>query len=116
MAAKKSTTKKTNSSKKQAQNTNSFEQLQNDAKEVLYAGLGVYGRLFDEVNARMDTARNGRSKNWKDLVARGEKLHKDFNETVESGDWPVSFDMDEMRANIEKKFEELSARFKPADA
>ena len=126
MAAKKTSAKKTKTSKKKVQNTNSFEKLLNDAKDVLYASLGAYGKILDEVNARMDTARNDRSRNWQELVARGEKLHKDLNEKVKSFDGEVTFDvpvyvdvdefrssMKEMRSNLEEKIEELKARLQP---
>jgi len=45
-------------------------------KEVMYAQLGVYGKLYDEVNTRVSRVRKDAPKQWNELVKRGERVQE----------------------------------------
>jgi hypothetical protein len=52
--------------------------VQETVKEVAYAQLGLYGRVYDEVNARMSRVRRDAPKQWGELVKRGEQVQRDL--------------------------------------
>lgn len=74
----------------------SFEKLGDTAKEVAYAQLGVYGRVYDEVNDRVSQARKDAPKRWDALVKRGEKVQRDIEKAQK-----------DLRSDIEKRQKEL---------
>ena len=49
-------------------------------KEVVYAQLGVYGKVYDEVNSRVSQARKDAPKQWTNLVKRGERVQRDLTQ------------------------------------
>lgn len=119
----------TKKASKKTQNSNSvsFEQVVERAKEVVYAGLGVYGKAYDEIQSRVESMRGDSNNEWNSLVARGESMHKQFNEKVENFDGEFTFEipvyvelddirerLETLRANIDEKFEDLKTRFQPA--
>lgn len=55
-----------------------INKVQETVKEVAYAQLGLYGRVYDQVNARMSRVRKDAPKQWGDLVKRGEQVQRDL--------------------------------------
>ena len=87
-----------------------FSEAQKTAKQVWFAGLGAYGRVFDEVStratkvseelqARYSRLQEERAELVEDLVARGEKVQDDAEARLKEG-----------RANIEDQIETAKNR------
>ena len=76
------------------------EKLTATVKEVVFAQLGVYGRIYDEVNDRVTKARKDAPKQWNELVKRGERVQKDFSKARK--DIPS-----EIRKDVEKRVADL---------
>lgn len=53
-------------------------------KNVVYAQLGVYGKVYDEVSSRFEATVEEAPKQWDALVERGEKVQKDFEKSQSS--------------------------------
>ena len=80
----------------------SAEKAQDLAKEVVAANLGVYGKIYDEVSARIESGREEAPKQWDELVKRGRQLQSDMEKSQE-----------ELKTKI--KDSELAAKIKDID-
>ena len=65
----------------------SIDKVSGTVKEVAYVQLGLCGKAYDEVNARMSKVRKDAPKQWTQLVKRGEQVQRDRREP-ESNDAP----------------------------
>ncbi|NIB40720.1 phasin family protein [Pseudomaricurvus alkylphenolicus] len=79
MATAKEETKETLLSKLGADNIEAL------AKKIWLAGLGAYGRSFDEVQNRYEKANADSQKFFEELVKRGEKLQDDAESRLKDG-------------------------------
>lgn len=98
---------------------------QEASRKAFLAGLGFYGKAFDEMQERfnslqeqVEARRNKASDLYDDLVKRGEKVEADARDVIDDFELP-SLDREELEARIERareRFEELkdSMRFKSA--
>lgn len=77
-----------------------FRDAQKAARQVWFAGLGAYGRLFDEAQTRYSRLQKERNELFKDLIARGEKVQDDAEALLKEG-----------RANVEDQIETAKDRF-----
>ena len=95
MATKKSAakTEETKSRILELLNTEKVEAL---TKKIWLAGLGAYGRSFDEVQERFDKANSDRKKFFDELVERGEKLQAVTEDRIKEG-----------RSDLESRFDKL---------
>jgi predicted DNA-binding WGR domain protein len=62
----------------------SADKAQAIIKNVVYAQLGVYGKVYDEVSSRLESTVEEAPKQWGALVKRGEKVQKDFEKSQSS--------------------------------
>lgn len=74
---------KTSADKAQVKIKDSADKAQEMIKTVVYAQLGVYGTVYDEVTSRFESTRKEAPKQWGVLIKRGEKFQKDFEKTGE---------------------------------
>ncbi len=54
------------------------------ARKVWLAGLGAYGKGYDELTGRMETISNESNKLFEELVAKGQKLEEEGREKAKS--------------------------------
>lgn len=91
------------------------------ARKIWLAGLGAYGKGFDEAQGQYEKLSTEASKLFKELVEKGEKLENDAKEKIETEKTNVKNNVDtrvaEVRAKLgldstesEQKIEELSAK------
>ena len=55
--------------------------VQEMMKSMVYAQLGVYGKVYDGINARVVATRKEAPRQWNALVQRGEKVQKDLEKS-----------------------------------
>ena len=72
---------KTSADKAQVKIKDSADKAQDMIKTVVYAQLGVYGTVYDEVTSRFESTRKEAPKQWGVLSKRGEKFQKDFEKS-----------------------------------
>ncbi len=118
--AVKSTAKKTTS---KASNDLNVEKVTETVKETAMVGLGVYGKLFDrvqdrmeQVQSRMETVRKETPKKWDDFVKRGEQVKDAADERVNDINFSYKFDMEEQRAKFRDVVNALRAFVTPSKA
>ena len=119
-AAKKTTAaKKTAAPKKPVQPTFT-EKAQENARNVFLAGLGVYGRVFEEAQSQFEDAQARMKENrvkaedlFNDLVKRGEKVETEAKKRFKDMDLPELklVDRDEIRKEIEARLEKARDSF-----
>jgi poly(hydroxyalkanoate) granule-associated protein len=91
------------------------------ARNIWLAGLGAYGKGFDEAQDQYEKLTHEAGELFKELVKKGEKLESDaknkFNEEKDSVKHKVDDRVAEVRAKLgldnsgtEEKIEELSAK------
>lgn len=56
-----------------------LQKVKETAKEAALVQLGLYGRMYDEVNERVSKVRKEAPKQWDQLVKRGEKVRNDLD-------------------------------------
>jgi FtsZ-binding cell division protein ZapB len=69
-------------------------------KDIVLAQMGLYGEIYDELNARLVNARTETPKQWRRLVRRGERVQHDLEKA-----------QDQMRQNLEKTRADLQKQF-----
>lgn len=111
--AVKSTVKKTT---RKASNDLNVEKVTETVKETAMAGLGVYGKLFDRVQDRIETVRKETPKKWDDFVKRGEQVKDAADERVNDINFSYKFDMEEQRAKFRDVVDALRAFVTPSKA
>lgn len=72
---------KASAGKAQEKFKESADMAQTVVKTVVYAQLGVYGKIYDEFSSRIESTRTEVPKQWDSLVKRGEKIQKDFDKS-----------------------------------
>lgn len=70
-------------------------------KDIVNAQLGLYGEIYDEVNARVAKAKTDAPNEWKNLVRRGEKVEKDLKKA--QGD--LRKNLEKAQTNLKKDLE-----------
>lgn len=90
---------------------------QETGHEVFLAGLGFYGKVYDQAQERLDdlqkelkARRKNADKVYKDLVKRGKKVEKDARSAIDDMDIP-SFDELTDRKKLEQQLKKAQARF-----
>ena len=90
---------------------------QETGHEVFLAGLGLYGKVYDQAQERFDdlqkelkARRKNADKDYKDLVKRGKKVEKDARSAIDDMDIP-SFDELTDRRKLEQQLKKAQARF-----
>jgi hypothetical protein len=97
----------------------SLDKVAESAKDVAHAQLGLYGKVYDELNLRISQAREDAPRQWNSLIKRGEQvrrdldkarrdLRKDLKARVESLD--VSADISQRIDQVRSKVEKLRKR------
>ncbi|MGI9286779.1 MAG: hypothetical protein ACR2P1_15435 [Pseudomonadales bacterium] len=116
--AKKTTTVKSTAKKvsRKSSNESNVEKVTETVKEAAMAGLGVYGKAFDQVQDRIDTLRKESPKKWDDFVKRGEQVKDAADERVNDINFSYKFDMEEQRAKFRDLVEALRAFVTPSKA
>lgn len=94
MATKKS--EATTETKDRIINKLSTDKIEKLAKQIWLAGLGAYGRSFDEIQNRYEKMNSESQKLFDELVARGEKLQADAEEKLQDG-----------KSDLERRIEKL---------
>ena len=69
-------------SKKNAKKEFSTEKLSDWAKDLYLANLGVYGKIYESIEDRVDQYNDKSGDLFKDLVKRGEAVHKSAEKRV----------------------------------
>ena len=62
--------------KKNSKKEFSAEKLSDLAKDLYLANLGVYGKIYESIEDKVDQYNDKGSDLFKDLVKRGEEVHK----------------------------------------
>ena len=92
---------------------------QETGRNVLLAGLGFYGKAYDQaqeqiesLQKRLETRRKKADKMYKELVKRGEKVEKDARGVIKDIDLP-KLELDDLtdRKKLEKRLNKAKARF-----
>ena len=90
---------------------------QETGREVFLAGLGFYGKAFDQAQERFDelqkelkARRKNADKVYKDLVKRGKKVEKDAKGALEDIDIPKLDNLTD-RKKLEEQLKKARARF-----
>ncbi|MGI9287740.1 MAG: hypothetical protein ACR2P1_20315 [Pseudomonadales bacterium] len=111
-------TKKTVSKKPAQQKTLSAaaEDVTNQVQEAATAGLGLYGKVYDEVQDRVAQLRKDAPKQWDTYVKRGEKLQKDINKKIDSSEFSINVDMKEKREQLQTVVDKMKDLLTPAAA
>ena len=65
-------------------NSNVTDKASEIAKNIWLAGLGAYGKAFDEAQDRLDKASKEPPRLFKDLVRKGEELEDEVRESLSS--------------------------------
>ncbi len=65
--------------KAKAKTDGRLKKVQETAKEVRYAQLGIAGRVYDRLNERVSKVRKEAPKQWDQLVKRGEQVQRDLD-------------------------------------
>ncbi|MGI9284219.1 MAG: hypothetical protein ACR2P1_02425 [Pseudomonadales bacterium] len=112
---KKRTAKKTTTSKQKA-NTSTIEDFSSTMRDATDAGLGFYGTIYDEVQDRVAQLRKAAPKQWNAYIKRGQKVRKDINNKIDTPDFPVNFDRDEVREQVQSMVEKVKTLLTPAQA
>jgi len=81
----------------------SADNIESMAKQIWLAGLGAYGRSFDEVQTRFEKMNTESQNLFEELVSRGEKLQSDAESKFKEGKVDV-----ESRIEKLKKFAKRS--------
>ncbi len=117
-AAKKTTAKKT-AAKKPAQPTFAVK-AQENARNVFLAGLGFYGKAFDEVQnqfeeaeKRMKARREKAEDLFNDLVKHGEKVESQAKKRIKDIELPELkvADTEELRAELRARLDKARESF-----
>jgi len=90
---------------------------QETGREVFLAGLGMYGKAYDQAQERLDglqkklkTRRKNADKVYKELVKRGQKVEKDARSAFDDIDIP-KLDKLTDRKKLEQQLKKAKARF-----
>jgi len=90
---------------------------QETGREVFLAGLGMYGKAYDQAQERLDglqkklkTRRKNADKVYKELVKRGQKVEKDARSAFDDIDIPKLDDLTN-RKKLEQQLKKAKARF-----
>ncbi len=93
------------------------DNAQETGREVFLAGLGFYGKAydqaqerFDELQKQMKERRKNADKAYKELVKRGKKVEKDAKDAIEDMDIPKLDDLTD-RKKLEQQLKKAQARF-----
>lgn len=138
MAAK--TAKKT-TSKPAAKKPAAEKKESNVIQDSVSAGFGVYSRVADgiqeridqvrettpkkvmeDIQERIDDAREDGSKQWKELVANGEKTRKDVRKSIDEAidkasiEWSYSLSLREQLDQAEDFLQRIRSVFSPSKA
>jgi polyhydroxyalkanoate synthesis regulator phasin len=65
-------------------NSNVSDKASEIAKNIWLAGLGAYGKAFDEAHDRLDKATKEPERLFKDLVKKGSKLEDEVKDSLSS--------------------------------
>lgn len=99
MATKKEETSKQEKATTEVKDTQSrklsADNIERMAKQIWLAGLGAYGRSFDEVQTRFEKMNTDSQNLFEELVSRGEKLQSDTENKLKEG-------KDDVESRIEK--------------
>lgn len=79
-------------------------------KEIVYAQLGVYGEIYDELNSRMTKVRSESPARWKRLVKRGEQVEKDLAKAREQLRRDLQKAQTDLRKNLERAQKQLRSK------
>lgn len=88
-----------------------LRKVQDTVKEVAYVQLGLAGRVYDEVNTRMNRARKDAPKQWDQLVRRGEQVQRDLDKAGKGlkRDLKQRVDRIETRVKLEGRIRKVRA-------
>ena len=99
-------------------NTNkTIETAEEVARKIWLAGLGAYGKSFEEIQNQYEKLNDETSKFFEELVNKGEKLEADTKDKLKKEQSSVEKRVDDLRKNfgldnsdIDKKINELSKK------
>jgi len=93
------------------------DNAQETSREVFLAGLGFYGKAYDQAQERFDelqkqlkARRKDADKAYKELVKRGKKVEKEAKDAIDDMDIPKLEDLTD-RKKLEKQLKKAQARF-----
>lgn len=110
MPAKKATKKTT--TKKAAAKKPEFT-----AKNFAIASLGFYGKIFDEIQSRVEDVRKQAPKQFDELVKRGEKAQKELTKSRNEITKSIrDYDMEDAREDLEELVDSVRDTLTPAKA
>lgn len=73
------------------------------ARKIWLAGIGAYGKAFDEAQGQYDKLNTEASKVFKDFVAKGEKLEGEAKEKFSTEKTAVTTKVEERVAEVREK-------------
>ena len=98
---------------------NTFETAEEVARKIWLAGLGAYGKGFEEIQSQYEKLNNETSHLFEDLVSKGEKLEADtkkklkangaVGKRVEDVRKTLGFDTSDIDAKIDKLSKKVDA-------
>jgi hypothetical protein len=71
-------------------------------REIVYAQLGAYGEIYDELNARLTEVRENTPARWKKLVARGQRVERDLDKARADLQKNLQRAQSDLRSNLER--------------
>ena len=116
--AKRTTTSKSTAKTASSKPSNglNLEKVTDTVKETAMAGLGIFGKVFDRAQDRVEDVRKEAPKKWEDFVKRGEQLTDTANDKVNGINFSYKFDMEEQRAQFRDVVDALRAFVTPSKA
>jgi poly(hydroxyalkanoate) granule-associated protein len=78
--------------------SNTFDTAEEVARKIWLAGLGAYGKSFEEMQSQFDKLNSETGRLFQDLVSKGEKLEAETK------------DMFKEKTDVEKRVEEVRSK------
>lgn len=77
-------------------------------KDIVHAQMGVYGEIYDELNARVEKVKVESPKQWNKFVRRGEKVQKDLEAAREG----VRLSLEKARSDLQRRLDRVQMRLR----
>ena len=115
----------TMATKKTAKKENSTEKLGDMVKDLYLANLGVYGKLYETLEDKVEEYNDKRGDLFKELVKRGEKVHKtaekrlkdaqqDAEKRIKDIDLVKDMNLDDRIKELRENFRSVKDKLVPA--
>lgn len=83
------------------------EKLGDMAKDLYLANLGMYGKLYETLEDKVEAYNDKRGDLFKDLVKRGEKVHKNAEKRIKEFDLTKEVKLEDRIQELRDNFDSL---------